>query len=163
MMSILFICTGNTCRSPMAEALLKEELRQAGIDENQISVHSAGIYAAEGEKATPQAVQVMEERSIPLKDHLSRRLTPRCINEAHLILGMTEAHRDAVLMVDAAAADRVFSLPEYVAEPGETQWQDVPDPYGQALAVYRRTADNLQVMIRKLMEKLKQERMVEGP
>ena len=161
LITILFICTGNTCRSPMAQAMLQEELQQADIGRDQVQVLSAGIFASDGEKAMPQAADAMKERGLSLENHRSRRLTPKLINEAHLILGMTEEHKQAVLMMDAAASDRVFSLAEYVAESEDSQLQDIPDPFGHSARVYRRTADTLHEMLRKLVKRLMEERMVE--
>ena len=162
MITILFVCTGNTCRSPMAQVMLQEELRRAGIGENQVRALSAGIFAFEGDQATEQAKTTMAEQGLTLVDHRSRRLTPRLINEAHLILGMTEEHKHSVLMIDAAAADKVFSLAEFVADPEEKIWQDVADPYGRPLSAYRRTAESLRPLLRKLVKKIREERMVEG-
>ncbi len=162
MKTVLFLCTGNTCRSPMAQVMLQRMLRDEGVGEDKVKVVSAGLYASNGEPATIQAVKAMENRGLSLAFHRSRRLTPRMIDDAFLILGMTEEHKQAVLMLDAAASDKVFSLGEYVSSgAGDGVWQQVPDPFGQPLAVYEKTADVLESLLTQVVKKLKEERMVE--
>lgn len=162
MKTVLFLCTGNTCRSPMAQVMLQQMLADQGIGEDEVQVTSAGLYASNGETASPQAVEVMGKRRISLASHRSRRLTPRMINEAALILGMTEEHKQAVMMLDAAASNKVFSLGEYASKPGEKTWRQVPDPFGQPVDVYEQTAKALETMLAQVVKKLKEERTVEG-
>jgi protein-tyrosine-phosphatase len=140
----------------MAEVLLKDELCRNGISENDIKVTSAGILATEGEYAMPQAIEVMKERNLSLEKHRSRRLTPEMIEEADLILTMTDSHKQSVLLMDAAGSDRVFSLAEYTAVPVDAR-KDVPDPYGQPLDIYRKTAAHLEDRLHVVAEKLKRE------
>ncbi len=161
MKTVLFVCTGNTCRSPMAQVMLQQMLKDEGVGEDEVKVTSAGLYANNGEPATTQAVQAMEMRGLSLASHRSCRLTPRIIDEAFLILGMTDEHKQAVLMLDAAASDKVFSLGEYAPNPGGGSWQQVPDPFGQSLAVYVKTADAMGAMLIQVVKKLKKERTVE--
>lgn len=162
MKTVLFLCTGNTCRSPMAQVMLQQMLADQGIGEEEMKVTSAGLYAGNGDTASPQAVQVMKKRGLSLDSHRSRRLTPGMINEADLILGMTEEHKQAVMMLDAAAADKVFSLGEYASKPGEKSWRQVPDPFGQSVEVYEQTAKALEFLLTQVVKKLKEERTVEG-
>lgn len=162
MITVLLVCTGNTCRSPMAQVMLQQMLAAQGIGENQVKVISAGLYASNGEKASPQAVEVMGKRGLSLASHQSRRLNPRMINEAFLILGMTEEHKQAVMMLDAAASDKAFSLGEYASVPGEKTRRQVPDPYGQSVEVYEQTAQAMEAMLAQVVKKLTVERKVEG-
>lgn len=160
--TVLLVCTGNTCRSPMAQVMLQKMLADQGIGENQVKVISAGLYASNGEKASPQAVEVMEQRGLSLASHQSRRLTPKMINEAALILGMTDEHKQAVMMLDAAASDKVFALGEYASVPGEKTWRQVPDPFGRSVEVYEQTAQAMEAMLAQAVKKLTEERKVEG-
>src|SRR5690606_11342367 len=97
-LSILVICTGNTCRSPMAEALLRHHLRAAGHD---ITVASAGTLGWNGRPATPHAVEVLAERGVSLAGHISRKLTRDLLDASDLVVAMTRTHAWAVAAHDA--------------------------------------------------------------
>ncbi len=117
MKKLLFVCTGNTCRSSMAEALFKQ-LQSRAEALGKIQVISAGTGAVKGEKASPQAIEVMNERGISLKGHRSTPLTKKLIDESDLILTMTTNHKKQVLELAPQARGKVFTLREYV-EGGE--------------------------------------------
>lgn len=136
---ILCICTGNTCRSPMAAALLCRELEQRGRED--VRVESAGL-AADGSPATPQAVAVMREWGIDITAHRSRPVTAELLAQADRVVVMTPAHRQALLAV-GLPSDRVV-----VPSP------PVPDPYGGDVEEYRRTRDALSRMAQELAASL---------
>lgn len=120
MKTILFVCTGNTCRSSMAEALLKnkiEQLRNSGTSINNwdnIKVISAGTAASPKQKASPQAIEVMSEKNISLKEHQSKQLTKGLIDEADIILTMTTNHKKVVLDMAPEVENKVYTLKEYI-------------------------------------------------
>jgi protein-tyrosine-phosphatase len=145
-MRILFVCTGNTCRSPMAEAILKNKNLEG------IEVKSAGIFAASGYEASVHAQKVLENNQIS-HQHLSSTLTVEQINWADLILTMTGSHKAAILDQYPNAAGKVFSLRDYAGVGGGL---DVVDPFGGSLGVYEQTYKELDELIAKVIEKIKQ-------
>lgn len=132
---IAVVCTGNTCRSPMAEVLLRERFRQKTGREDAVLVVSAGVSAMPGGGAAQQAVEAMSERGLDLTGHSSRPLDERLVELADLILTMTNQHREAILTRWPAAADRVKTL---LRDGG-----DVSDPIGAPPEVYLACADQI--------------------
>ena len=123
---ILFVCTGNTCRSPMAEAALRKELRRRKI--TGFTVSSAGLRAEQGSVISPNSAQALSEAKIPvLKTFQPRQLTEKMIKEAHIVICMTQNHERAL-----AKYPNVTSFPSLAGI-------DIPDPYGQSIDVYRVT------------------------
>ena len=148
-MNILFVCTGNTCRSPMAEALLKDLLKKKGIE--GIRVGSAGIAVSSSQKASRQAERVMEERGISLKEHRSRQVNKNLLNKADLILTMTDRHKSFIQALHPSVWEKIHTLKEYVG----MEEKDIFDPYGQSEEVYRMTAEEILQALEKLLDKLK--------
>lgn len=139
---ILMVCTGNTCRSPMAETLLRAQLGERFRDAfgpgqpPPIVAVSAGLSAYLGSAASPEAVTVMQGRGLNLKDHQSRPLTPRLVRHADMILTMTASHRHAILQRWPEATRRVFVL--------SNSSRDVADPYGGPTHAYAACADEIE-------------------
>ncbi|WHY00579.1 low molecular weight protein arginine phosphatase [Neobacillus sp. DY30] len=144
MKRILFVCTGNTCRSPMAEAILKSKK----ID--GLEVKSAGIYAATGSEASAHAKKVMDDNRIE-HNHLSNMLTFESVHWADLILTMTFSHKSAILQQYPETTGKVFTLKEFTGEEFDV---DVVDPFGGNLAIYQETYRELDKLIAKAIEKI---------
>jgi protein-tyrosine-phosphatase len=136
MKKILFVCTGNLCRSPMAEALFRH---RAGDDPGWEAV-SAGTYAAEGLPASENAVLALEELGIDLSRHRSQPLTPELVESADLIVVMTDEHRCRVMEAFPAVGNRVFLIKSFGTSKVAT---DVTDPYGGSFNTYKRIRDEI--------------------
>ncbi|WP_342433596.1 low molecular weight protein arginine phosphatase [Neobacillus sp. FSL H8-0543] len=144
MQRILFVCTGNTCRSPMAEAILKNK----NLD--GVEVRSAGVYAANGGEASAHAQRVLDEKGID-HHHQSSLLTKDEVDWADLILTMTASHKTAILQQYPECWKKLFTLKEFS---GETYDHDVVDPFGGNLKIYQETYQDLEKWINKAIEKL---------
>lgn len=140
-MHVLFVCTGNTCRSPMAEALLREALTSRGAD--QVTVSSAGTGAWEGAPASEGAYLVGLEHGLDLSGHRARLLTRDLVKSADLILTMAGSHRARV--AELGGEDKVHLLGEYVGR--EEARSEISDPFGSDLPSYRATFGELQELI----------------
>ncbi len=133
---ILFVCTGNTCRSPLAEAMARQLIAQRGLP---VVASSAGTSAWEDAPASDGALLIGLERALDLNTHRARVLTDAIVAEADLILTMGPHH---LAQVEAlGGGGRAHLLTEYASRGQEHQ--AVPDPFGGDLAVYRETADVL--------------------
>ena len=148
-MNILFVCTGNTCRSPMAEAVLKHRGHE------DFEVKSAGVFAMDGTDASFQAKEVLKENDI-IHRHQSTLLTKEDLDWASYIFTMTSNHKRAIVDQYPSVADKIFTLKEYVlTDPGNL---DVSDPFGGSVDIYRHTYRELNELIEKLIIKLEKEK-----
>ncbi len=146
-MNIYFVCTGNTCRSPMAAAILKSKKIPS------VEVKSAGIFAMSGSPMSQNSQLILQEQHINY-DHLSKPVSLEELKWANLILTMTSGHKEALLQVYPQVADKTFTLKEYVFGKGDL---DVLDPFGGDLSMYRVTFTELNQLMDELEKKLLEE------
>ena len=142
---VLFVCTGNICRSPLAASLLARALKDRGVE---VAVSSAGTGAWDGAPASEGAYLVGLERGLDLSGHRARLLTRELVEEADLILTMARHHRARV--DELGGEGKVYVLGEYAGQGGD----EVSDPFGGDLAVYRDTAQELEALADAVAERL---------
>ena len=131
MKSVLFVCTGNICRSPIAEGLFRRLLG----NRRDIEIASAGVHAVRGQPPSLYAVQVCEADGVDIRDLRSQPLTAALVERATHIFAMTGAHLETIQMLFPHGAEKSFLLREF-EEPNTTVWRDVPDPIGLGREVY---------------------------
>lgn len=137
MRTILFVCTGNTCRSPMAEGIarsLVESGRIEGLDQEQLLIASAGVAAAEGMPPSPETMDILRARGIEGSSR-SIQLTPEMVSQADVVLAMTRSHLHAIKSQFDLTEDEARHL--HLLDPD----RDVIDPIGQGPAAYQQAAE----------------------
>ncbi|MFZ0828886.1 MAG: ribose 5-phosphate isomerase B [Verrucomicrobiia bacterium] len=151
MKTILFICTGNVCRSPMAEALF----RQAAAGRGEFRVFSAGLGAVDGQPPTAHSVTAMRELGIDISSQRSRMLATDLVRQADYIFGMTHSHVDAIGLLYPAAAEKTFLLREFDDALEEFE-KDISDPIGGSYEVYENCRDQIELGIASLLKFMEQ-------
>lgn len=143
MKKITFVCTGNTCRSPMAEIILKSKLKLAGVKD--IKVTSAGLNAKDGDKINPKSMQALKLMGLKAYSFRSKNLTEKLIKSSDMIICMTGTHK-----LYLAGEKNVYSMHEI------TGLGDIADPYGQDVGVYIKTSheieDGCNILLKKLLK-----------
>ena len=153
-MNIVIVCTGNTCRSPMAEAILKDALIKRGEQIDEFNITSAGISTINGLDASRHSISALKEINIDLKNHKSKLLTLDLVEKSDLILTMTKCHKDAILNSLPQFSSKIFTLKEFA----DDKDIDIVDPFGGDLEVYKVTAYDIKNTINKFIDKILQKK-----
>ena len=141
---ILVVCVGNICRSPMAEALLKRELR----GQDGFTVESAGLGALVGHPASEYSVELMDEMGIDITGHRARQIHPDMVRDADLVLVMEAGHKRAIDDADPSARGKVYRL-------GEWQDRNIDDPYRQARIAYEEALEDIEAGVASWAKKIR--------
>lgn len=169
-MNVLFVCTGNVCRSPMAQGFLTHEARERGLD---LTVRSTGTHAWVGRAATFEGRKVMNELGVPIDDHRTRELDAELLDWADLVLGLSSEHVRDVVRDFPCVFEKTFGLREFVhlldfaegpevvaaahsvrSSAGLPSAVDIDDPYGDREESYRRTAGEIRLLISEMASRL---------
>ena len=148
MYKILFVCTGNTCRSPMAETLARDIFKKHGL---KTEVLSAGVHASNGSKASDNAIYAMKKMGLNLKNHKAQLINEHLIEWSNLILTMTKGHYN-ILKSMYPQKSEIFTLCEYI----DTN-EDISDPFGLDEHVYLSLARELENILKSIAVKLQKE------
>lgn len=143
---IIFVCTGNTCRSPMAEAIYK-----SFDEESDIEVYSRGLVVLFSEPINPKAETILKKHGLDHNNHISKGFRESDIDETTLVITMTAAHKRKILET-CPNAKAVYTIKEYAGEDG-----DVVDPYGGTLIDYEECYIELSRLVKKTIYKLSEE------
>lgn len=136
---VLFVCTANTCRSPMAAALLRHALDAEPEPLHSLKVMSAGVSALTGYPPSPNAVEALRKVGLSLTGHRSQPVTPELLDAARAVYCMTDAHRAMMELQFDHSAERTHLMREFLPD----QDRDIPDPFGMNLAAYEASRDSM--------------------
>mgnify|MGYP000988672084 FL=1 len=154
-MNILFVCTGNTCRSSMAEGIFNDLLKDSN---KNIFSSSAGIRAYEGEKANEKSILLLNARGIDISSHRAKQLTADIIANSDIILTMTAYHKDIIINSVPEAENKVYTLKEYAyiinGEEINKNNLDIADPYGMDYNAYETSMKEIETEIKKIINNI---------
>ena len=150
---IIVVCTANICRSPMGAALLKHALSGKPGGLGDLVVGSAGVSARRGEPVTEHSVTALKKVGIDISHHHSQPLTQQMLNEAKMILCMTESHRSMIQLTAEPVPKHLYLFREFM--PNGTK--EIPDPYGGPFSLYETSRDEMVEAIPSLVEFIKTE------
>lgn len=152
-MQLLFVCTGNTCRSAMAEAAARRYIADNPEQYNDFTVQSAGVMCAGPSPASDYAILAAEQNGCDLSAHTAKQLTEPMLDAADYVFVMTRGHKQLLERMAPQYRDKVFLLNAFAE--GNPDAADVPDPYGGSLEAYKQCFAVLETSVAQILEKLK--------
>lgn len=147
-MDILLVCTGNTCRSSMAEGIFNQILAE---NDDDVHVTSAGISVYVSTPASEEAIRVTEDMGIDISDHMSTQINEQMVHDADLILVMTLSHKNILIDIFPDYSEKIYTLLEYAYGSDD----DIADPFGMDYDAYRECAVEIKGAIEKVYEKIR--------
>ncbi|MEG2348717.1 MAG: low molecular weight protein arginine phosphatase [Clostridia bacterium] len=151
MKKIMFVCTGNICRSPMAQYYMQKKIKDLK-KENDFLISSCGTFAISGQAATSNAIIAMKQYNIDISKHRATNIHEIDIENYDLILCLTQEHKKNVAEIFPKVTDKLFTLKEYAFK--NEKYIDIDDPWGLSLEVYKRSANEIVDGIDKIVEKM---------
>lgn len=149
MKKIMFICTGNICRSAMADALMKKLAKDSNKD---IEVYSCGIFAEDGDMPTFNAIEAIKEYDVDLKLHRATNIRNSKIEDMDIILCATVSHKNNVINMYPNLKDKIFTIKEYADY--DKNDLDIPDPWGYDIETYKFCASTISKCLNKIIDKI---------
>jgi len=154
-LNILFVCTGNTCRSVMAQGLFEKMWNEFSPKKVDIKAYSAGVGAVEGINASREALEILRDEGMDLSHHRSSKVTAELIEKAHYIFTMTRIHKEILLNLYPEAREKIWLFPEFAGMNG----REISDPYGLGMEKYRLVAGEIKEALKEIIARLN---VVEG-
>ena len=151
-MRIMFICTGNICRSAMAEGMMKKLIEEKNID---AQIFSCGIYAETGDYATYNAIEAVKDYEVDISSHRATNIRDSKIKEMDLILCATVSHKQSVLYLYPELTWKIYTMKEHAGIDKDGQDLDIKDPWGYDLDVYHHCALEIKECLDKIVKKIK--------
>lgn len=146
----MFICTGNICRSAMADGLMRKLVQDNNLD---VVVYSCGIYAEDGDMATYNAIEAIGDYGVDLREHRATNIRNSQIKDMDIILCATASHKNIVIELFPDLKDKVYTIKEYAGF--DKNDLDIPDPWGYDLETYRFCASTINKCLEIIVNKLK--------
>lgn len=150
-MKIMFICTGNICRSAMAEGIMKQIVKENKIE---AEIYSCGIYAQKGESAAYFAIEAVKEYGVDISSHKATNIRESNIEQMDLILCATLSHKESILYYYPSLQGKVYTIKEYAKVRGEKDL-DIQDPWGYDEKVYKSCALEIKECLQEIARRLK--------
>ena len=154
MIKIMFVCTGNICRSAMAEGMMKKLIKENNIN---AKICSCGTYAQTGDYATYNAIDAMKQYDVDIKNHRATNIRDSKIKEMDLILCATQNHKQMVNYLYPELKEKVYTMKEYAGKDNNGEELDIEDPWGYDLNVYYNCAIQIKKCLEETVKKIKKQ------